>query len=83
MRNDGGAPMELGDGTEIDGEGELDLLPFSQAEIGRFDEHSGGAEIDRFAQFPATIGQGDVNRRPGAVPRVHPAFQGLIPLSMF
>ena len=76
MRDDSGAAMELRDGAEIDGESELDLLPFAQTEIRGLDEHTRGTEIHRAAQLPAPAGNVDVDGRSGSVPGMQSAFHG-------
>src|SRR5688572_1969272 len=79
MRDYCGAAMKLGDGAEIDRECELDLLAFAQSEIGRFDEHSRGGEIDRPAKFLSPGRGRDVHRRARTVPRMQPALHRLDP----
>lgn len=43
VRHDGRAAMDLGDGAEIDGEGELDLLPLAQSQVFSLDVNAVGA----------------------------------------
>jgi len=76
VRDDSGAAMELGDGPEIDGEGELDLLPLAQSQVSRFDEDARGTQIHGTTKLPATAGDIDVDGGSGAVPRMQSTFHG-------
>jgi hypothetical protein len=67
-------PVQLRHGTEIDREGQYDLLTFAKAEIRRLYENARGAEIDRLAKLSATTGNGDVDDGTGTVPRMKAAF---------
>jgi hypothetical protein len=60
--------------TEVDGEGELDLLALTEAEIGRFDEDAGGAQVHGTTELSAAARDGDVDRGSCPVPRVQAAF---------
>jgi hypothetical protein len=51
VRDDRGAAMQLGDGAEIDREGELDLLTLAKTEVRGLHEHAGRGEIDRPTSF--------------------------------
>ncbi len=66
--------MELGDRAEIDGEGELDLLAFAQAEVARLDEHAGGAQVHGSTELSAAARDRDVDGCSCPVPRVQAAF---------
>src|SRR5262249_35263378 len=57
----GGAPVQLGDGAEIDREGQYHLLTLAQPKIRRLDENARGTEVYRLAQLPATTWNGDVD----------------------
>src|SRR5882757_9128115 len=68
MGDHGGTAVELGNGAEIDGESQDDLLALAQAEVGGFDEHPGSAEIDRLTKLAAAPWNHNVDDRPSAVP---------------
>lgn len=68
------APVQLGDGAEIDREGEHYRLAFAQPEVRRLDEDARGAEIHGLAKLAVPAGNGDVNGRPGSVPSMQAAF---------
>ncbi len=54
VRDDGGAAMQLGDGAETDGEGEVDGLALAQSHVAGFDEHARGAQVARAAETVMT-----------------------------
>ena len=66
--------MQLGNRSQIDRESQHDLLSFAQSEIGRFDEYSGGAQVDCFAELPTSTRNGDVDNGSCTVPRMQAAF---------
>ena len=74
VRNYGGAPMHLRNRSQIDGEGEHDLLAFAQTEIGGLNKDASGAQIHRLAKPSAALGHGDINSCTCTVPRMQAAF---------
>jgi hypothetical protein len=83
MGDDGGAPMQLGHGTQIDGKSQHDLLPLAQTQVGGFDEHARSAQIHGLTELPASTRNGDVDNGPGSMPRVQAAFHFEISLAWF
>jgi hypothetical protein len=77
MGNDGRTSMQFGDGAEIDGEYQLDILALAQTEIGGLDEHSRRTQVDGTAEPAATSWDSDVNSSAGAMPGVKSTFQCL------
>jgi hypothetical protein len=75
--DDGRTSVQFGDGAEVDGEYQLDILAFAQTEIGRLDKHTGRTQIDGTAEPAATSRDRDVDRGAGAVPGVKSTFQSL------
>src|SRR5262245_38943000 len=71
--------MQLGDGAEIDGEGELDLLSLAQSEVRGLHEHAGGGEVDRPTQFLPAGWRRDVHRGPRTMPGMQSALHRLNP----
>jgi hypothetical protein len=67
--------MQFGDGAEIDGEYQLDILALAQAEIGRLDKHTRRTQVDGTAEPAATSRDSDVNSGAGAMPGVKSTFQ--------
>lgn len=53
--------MNLGDHTEIDGEGEVHCRTFFQSQIFGLDEDTVGAQIARTAQLAGTSRDGNIN----------------------
>jgi hypothetical protein len=72
--DDGCPSMEFRHCSQVDGEGEHDLLPFAQSEVGSLDEDTRGAQIDGLAQLPAATRNSDVDNGPSSVPRMQAAF---------
>src|SRR5271168_558155 len=67
VRHDGGAPMNLGDQSQIDGEGELHLLSLAQAEVFRFDEDAVCTQVFSLADPALATGHHHVHGRACAV----------------
>src|SRR5579872_1530274 len=74
VSHDGGAPMQLGNGAEVDGKGEYDLLALTQPEIRGLDEDTRGTEVHRFAELSAAARNGDIDNGSSTVPRMQAAF---------
>ena len=79
VRDNRGTAMQLGDGSKIDGEGELDLLAFSKTEVGGLDEYAGSGEIDCATQLLSTRRRRDVHRGARTMPRMQSALHRLNP----
>jgi hypothetical protein len=69
--------MQFGDGAEIDGEYQLDVLAFTQAKVCRLDKHTRRTQVDGTAEPAATSRDSDVNSGAGAMPGVKSTFQSL------
>jgi hypothetical protein len=76
VRDYGSAAMELGDGAEIDREGELNLLALAQTQIRGLDEDASGAQIHGTTELAAPARDVDVDGGSGAVPRMQSTFHG-------
>jgi hypothetical protein len=74
VSDDGRSPVQLGDRAQVDCEGQHDLLPLAQAQIGGFDEYACGTQVDGLAQFPAAARDSDVDDGSSTVPRMQAAF---------
>ena len=79
VRDHRSAAMQLGDGAEIDREGELDLLTLAKTEVRGLHEHTGGGEIDRPTEFLSTGWRRDVHRGPRTMPGMQSAHHRLNP----
>src|SRR5690606_37178175 len=62
-----GAPMDLGDHAQVDGEGQVHQVALAQPEIAGLDEHPVGTEIERTAQLAWSTGDGDEDSGTGLV----------------
>jgi hypothetical protein len=72
--NDGGPPVEFRYGTQVDGEGQHHLLSFAQSQVGRFNKHTCGAQVDGFTQLPAATRNRNVDNGSSSMPRMQAAF---------
>jgi len=83
MGDDRGPAMQLGHSSQVDGKRQHHLLTLAQAEVGGFNEHARGAQIDGFTELSAATGDGDIDNSSCTVPRVQAAFHLNLSLASF
>ena len=76
MRHDGRPAVQLGDGAQADGKGELDGLSPAQPEVAGLDEHAAGAKVARAAQAAVPAGQQQIDGGASAVAGRESSFHG-------
>lgn len=74
MRDHGGATMDFRDGSEVDGEGEFDLLALAQSQHIGTHENAGGAQIHRATQVSLASRQDHVDGSARTMSRVKSPF---------
>src|SRR5215475_3281851 len=83
VRHHGGAPVQLRDTAEVDGEGEHHVLALAQSEVRRLDEYTGRAQVHGLAELASATGHRDVDDGARAMPGVQSAFHCVSPCSWF
>src|SRR5688572_14887130 len=74
MGDDRLAAMDLRDGAEVDGEGQLDDRALGEAEVAGLDEHAVGGKVVRLAERAATARDHDIDGGARPVAAVQTSF---------